>query len=851
MRNLLWVLLLIIALPVEATYWVPANQGMTAWSFTDIVINPTNPQVIYAVGMTGVYKSSNGGTSWTAANNGLAATPYTYDVEMHPSDPNTLYVVSQFSEGGRGIYKSTDGGTTWVRKSNGIYLPYVNSVTVFKTNPEVLFCGTNVGGAKGGVFKSTNGGESWTLVAGDDIPGSGIGNDAAPIVVDPFDSNYVYCGRNSYTGFLRSIDSGAHWTWQDNSFVITDIVIHPVDTNRIFAGGTGYLKMSTNRGQSLVGTGIKQSVGAVTVAPSNPDIIYAGLIGGPVYKSTDCGDTWSAVGTEAHQFRGLAVHPTDPSLLCAVTDGEGILKSTNGGMTWSPINSGLPNQMRCTKMVTSRKYKAVWAILDTRAIYASFDDANSWIQLAGISGYPTDFEISGADDKTLFMVNSDVYKSIDLGFTWIPMNAAPSGHTIGQIAVDPQNPNVMFISDSTDYTIRRSTDGGSTWQIVFTVPANPVWGHRTVTDIAIDPSNSQRIYLGTYNYPWKSEDSGNTWTKLSNLEYTVIYNNQPKLTSFVRDIAIDPVQPNIVYATTQWGWTWKSTDYGDTWTRLNGFAFDANVHQNVVFDPRDHNTIYIATLNFGIYKSTNGGASFIQLIDGLTAPDTNIYVVAISPWNYDHILGGSYSQGVYRGGGSPSIPNLSKAKGYVPDGGVFCFTDPMVVSARMPDGSIYVQAEDRSHGIRVTGTDGFRPGDLVKIKGFMGTASGERYIKAFEVSRTGTTDPPAPIGLPNRAIGGASLGPEYPGIAGASGVNNTGLLVQTWGRVTAIADSTHFYIDDGSAIENGTGWTGVCVELPPNAAMPQQGDYTIVQGISGTTTMGSQVVRMIRVPIAE
>lgn len=204
---------------------------------------------------------------------------------------------------------------------------------MFKTNPEVLFCGTNVGGAKGGVFKSTNGGESWTLVAGDDIPGYGIGNDAAPIVVESFDSNYVFCGRNSYTGFLRSIDSGAHWTWQDNSFVITDIVIHPVDTNRIFAGGTGYLKMSTNRGQSLVGTGIKQSVGAIAVAPSNPDIIYAGLVGGPVYKSTDRGNTWSPVGTEAHQFRGLAVHPTNPSLLYAVTDGEGILKSTNGGMT--------------------------------------------------------------------------------------------------------------------------------------------------------------------------------------------------------------------------------------------------------------------------------------------------------------------------------------------------------------------------------------------------------------------------------------------------------------------------------------------------------------------------------------
>lgn len=111
MRSISLIFFLIITLPIQAAYWIPANQGMVAWSFTDIVINATNPQVIYAVGMTGVYKSSNGGASWTAINNGLAATPYTYDIEMHPSDPNTLYVVSQFSEGGRGIYKSTDGGT--------------------------------------------------------------------------------------------------------------------------------------------------------------------------------------------------------------------------------------------------------------------------------------------------------------------------------------------------------------------------------------------------------------------------------------------------------------------------------------------------------------------------------------------------------------------------------------------------------------------------------------------------------------------------------------------------------------------------------------------------------------------
>lgn len=843
--------LLVLLLPagLPAAFWMPATNGLQAYSFNDILINPANPQVVYVCGLDGIFKSTNGGASWNAANTGLAPSPYTLDIEMEPGHPDTLYAVSQFSEGGRGVYKTTNGGASWSRKSSGIYLPYINSVSIFAGNPSLVFAGTNVGGARGGVFFSDNGGDSWTLIAGDDLPGSGIGNDAAPIVVDPGDSSIVFCGRNSYTGFLRSVDGGHHWTWSDNSFIVRKILIDSADANRILAGGTGFLKISRNRGASLTDTGVHFTIGGLAQDPSNAAVMYAGAVGAPIYRSADHGDSWAPVGNEAHNWSALAVQPGNPNVLFAATMGEGVLQSLDGGLHWTARNSGLPTQMRCTRMASSQRYKTVWAILDNRALYASYDDGNAWHQLMGISGYPGDLEVWPGDGKTLYLANGDIYRSSDLGFNWLPLGAAADGHTLTQVAVNPSDSDIILIGDDTARAVKRSTDGGQTWQIVLSVPPAPVWGSNNIFDIDFDPSDPQRIYAATYNNIWRTQDGGDHWTQLTGIDYLVNYSGNLRHTAFIRDIHVDSANPSIVYAATQWGGSWKSKNYGDSWTRLNIPWDDQFIHNNILLDPRDHNVVYIPTFGHGLAKSTDGGATWAKLADGL-GTDTTIHRIAISPWDMDHIFAGSLFNGVWRGGGSAYIPTLHDAVGLIPDGGVFAFSEPQIVSASFSDGAIIAQAEDRSAGARVLGADGLQPGDRVAIRGVLGTQSGERTITALAADRLSTGEKPRPLVLTNEAVGGASPGPEWHGISGAAGLANTGLLVTTSGRVTALAGPKTFYMDDGSRLVDWSYNVGIRVQSD-SASLPAVGDYVRVTGASGALSSGPNTARLLRVPSPE
>lgn len=704
-------LLSLIAMPASGDYWEVANNGMQAWSFTDIIIDPSNPQILYACGPAGIYKSTNGGAGWSASGQGLVSS-FVLDLAIDPSSPNVLYAVSALQAGGRGVWKSTDSGATWAPKSAGIVQPYINSVCVFQGDTQVLYAGTNVGGASGGVFKSVNAGESWSYIAGDQVAGSGMGNDAAPIVCDPADSSYVFCGKNSYDGFARSTDGGAHWSWRDYSFVIKHLAIHPVDTSRIFAGGTGFLKISRDRGLSLQSTSIQSSTAGIAVAPSAPDVVYAGVIGQPLHRSDDRGDTWAAVGTEAHNWEALAVHPADPDIIYAATGGEGILKSVDGGRTWAAVNGGLPTQMRVTKMVSSQRYHTVWAIVDNRALFASSDDGANWEMLASISGYPGDLTLDASDAKTLYIANGELIRSRDLGRTWQPVAVVP-GQNIRQVEVDPSNGLRLYVYDASDEKIKRSVNGGLSWEPLVKITASPGWGNVGVSDIAIDPADPRRVYAGTLNHVWRSDDGGDSWHVLSGPEYTVIYNNKPVQTSFVRDVAIDPVEPNVVYASTQWGGSWKSADYGNTWARMSFPGDTGYIHNNFQFDPDDHRTLYVCTLYEGMYRSTNAGASWTQFTSGL-APSENgtIYQIAISPWDSTRMFGAAYYGGVYRGGGPPYVPTLADAKGLLPDGVLFAFPEEMVVSAVMPDGAAYVQKTDRSHGVRVRDVAGVGPGDI-------------------------------------------------------------------------------------------------------------------------------------------
>jgi uncharacterized protein YdeI (BOF family) len=162
----------------------------------------------------------------------------------------------------------------------------------------------------------------------------------------------------------------------------------------------------------------------------------------------------------------------------------------------------------------------------------------------------------------------------------------------------------------------------------------------------------------------------------------------------------------------------------------------------------------------------------------------------------------------------------------------------------------YAQEADRSAGIAVQRVLGDNPsiGDSAMVRGILTTVNGERVVQYADVEEFTPGTSPDPIAMPNRSLGGGSLSVYTAGIPDAPDVYNIGLLVWTSGVVTHLDNAGFLYLDDGSALSDGSGYCGVKVLEPPDdwpAGLVEE-DYLAVTGISSSSMPNSVVVRTLR-----
>lgn len=184
--------------------------------------------------------------------------------------------------------------------------------------------------------------------------------------------------------------------------------------------------------------------------------------------------------------------------------------------------------------------------------------------------------------------------------------------------------------------------------------------------------------------------------------------------------------------------------------------------------------------------------------------------------NFAAVFGGLLPDSI-----KPAVPVESVVEAKTQDDGTLVeMANPVVVGVF--DGFFYVEDADRTSGIKIVGSQSVSVGDVVTVKGELGTADNERYITADSVQVTGTGQVKA-LGLNGRAFGGGV------------GLSNIGLLTTLCGTVTAVSsDQTYCYVDDGSGVSNETGTTGLKVVLPATKK-PVQGDYVTCVGVAGMT----------------
>jgi photosystem II stability/assembly factor-like uncharacterized protein len=272
------------------------TNGPTGREIQALAIDPANPDTLYAGTYGGgVFKSTDSGGTWNAANTGLT-NAYVFALVINPVSSATLYAGTH----GGGVFKSTDSGATWAAINTGLTTPHVTALAIDPSAPATLYAGT----FDRGVFKSTDSGGRWAA----------FNNGLATLYIDSLAVNpaapaTLYAGAFGPQVF-KSTDSGGTWAHTG------------AGPNDPWGYGSAY---------------------ALAVSPATPATVYAATDYG-VFKSTDGGGSWAAVDTDLiSAVVAVAIDPANPTTLYAGARGRGVLKSTDAGASWTAMNAGLTN----------------------------------------------------------------------------------------------------------------------------------------------------------------------------------------------------------------------------------------------------------------------------------------------------------------------------------------------------------------------------------------------------------------------------------------------------------------------------------------------------------------------------
>jgi photosystem II stability/assembly factor-like uncharacterized protein len=250
-----------------------------------------------------------------------------------------------------GVFRTTNGGSDWSPVSNGLTINEVRTLAVDPNTPTTVYAGTYAG-----VFKSLNSGDIWAPanngLSGIPFTSSMI---VRSMVINPLTSE-IFIGTDA--NIYRSSDGAGSWTpISQYMAVMQAMVIDPTNPDIMYAGYIGGEVWKTSDGGDTWArildphSGLAGAVNAIVLDPSTPSTLYVGNSSdAPVYKSIDGGDTWKVASsgfptsteTSFPWVYSLAIDPADPAHLYAGTYSVGVFQSMDGGDTWTPFNSGLP-----------------------------------------------------------------------------------------------------------------------------------------------------------------------------------------------------------------------------------------------------------------------------------------------------------------------------------------------------------------------------------------------------------------------------------------------------------------------------------------------------------------------------
>lgn len=620
--------------------FTPVFDDAGSLSIGDIAFAKSNANIVYvgtgeanpgggslAYDGNGIYKSENGGGSWTHL--GLEEIGSVGRVVVEPDNADVAYVAAMGylfeNNSERGVYKTNDGGNNWeqvlfVNDSTGAI-----DLAMHPQNPDTIYAVMwervrrleyfTYGGFGCGLYRSYDGGNNWEelengLPIGPNVGRIGIGISES----DPHILYAIYADRTGYfDGLFKSTDGGDTWI-QTNDAALDNIYAS-------YGWWFGRLKID----------------------PQNPDIVYA--IGLDLFKTNDGGENWQDITGAAHvDQHEVAVSPSSSDLVYLANDG-GFYTSENGGNNWSH-NKTLPiTQFYTAEIDATAPYRLYGGTQDNGTNRTLSGNPQAWAQIYGGDGFYCIVDYTDARYVYAEYQYGNFARSTNYGSSF---SSATNGISSSDrknwntpVVMNPQNPSSLYYGSQRVY---KSTNKALFWNAMSDDLTNGPGGgnqkYGTIVTLSVSAADTNIIYAGT--------DDANVWVTLDNGEnWTQISDELPN--RWISRVVADPELENVAYISLS-GFreneymphVFKTEDYGLTWNDISAGLPEAPVNDLIVW-PDVVKRLIVAT-DVGVFYKDDGYDGWYMLADGL--PLVPITDLALD-WASGTIAAASFGRSMY------------------------------------------------------------------------------------------------------------------------------------------------------------------------------------------------------------